>query len=155
MFEYVTGCCHQVRVHLMIDEKLDGVYSYYLMHNGRPAYRKDSTNYMLFFVNETSGSGPSRWIIEDGFKETEYGFIRYEGENKCPYEDVPFQGQSWSHVLAQGVVDPTIWITCDLSNTGKFIIAYLFESTVKYISLAVINISSFIFNLNLYLQKSA
>ena len=129
MFEYDIGCCHQVRVHLMIDEKLDGIYSYYLMHNGRPAYRKDSTNYMLFFVNETSGSGPSRWIIEDGFKETEYGFIRYEGENKCPYEDVPFQGQSWSHVLAQGVVDPTIWITCDLSNTGKSIIAYLFEST--------------------------
>ena len=98
------------------------------MHNGRPAYRKGSTNFLLFFVNETSESGPSRWIVEDGFKETEHGFIRYEGENSCPYESVPFQGQTWSNVHAKTIVDPTIWITCDLSNTGTFITLYLFES---------------------------
>ena len=128
MFEYDIGCCHQVRVYLNFDEKLDGVYNYYLMHNGRPVYRKDSTNYLLFFVNKTSGSGPSRWIIENGFLETEYGLIRYEGENNCPYENVPFKGQTWSNVHAMTIVDPTIWITCDLGNTGTFITSYLFKS---------------------------
>ena len=130
MFEYDTGCCHQLRVHFKLDKKMNGVYSYYLMHNGRPAYRKDSTNYLLFFVNETSGSGPSRWMIEDGFKETEYGLVRYIGENKCPYENVPFQGQNWSHVLAKTIIEPAIPITCDLINTGKFIITYLFKSII-------------------------
>ena len=132
IFEYDTGCCHQVRVYLYFDEKLDGVYSYYLMHNGRPAYRKGSTNFLLFFVNETSGSGPSRWIVEDGFKETEHGFIRYEGENYCPYENGPFQGQTWSNVHAKTIVDPTIWITCDLGNTDTFITSYLFKSILHW-----------------------
>ena len=153
MFEYDIGCCHQVRVYLNFDEKLDGVYNYYLMHNGRPAYKKHSTNYLLFFVNETSGSGPSRWIIENGFLETEYGLIRYEGENNCPYENVPFEGQTWSNVHAKTIVDPTIWITCDLGNTATFITSYLCNTFVYMQN--TLYISSFIFNLNLYLQKSA
>ena len=126
------------------------------MHNGRPAYRKDSTNFLLFFVNETSESGPSRWIVEDGFKETEHGFIRYEGENNCPYDSVPFQGQTWSNVHAKTIVDQNIWMTCDLGNTATFITSHLCKSKtpIKIHAKYIVHLI-FYFHLNLYLQKSA
>ena len=116
---FLIACCQTIDVDVSASDSrllfLNGIYQIHSEFNNRPAYKHESSEAYLFFLNKDEGFGDSHWVIEDELGKTVndmgqkvYGFIRYDGTDSCP-EAV---GQQWSHVWKQNVIDTNIKINC-------------------------------------------
>ena len=111
-------CCSKIKVDVTnSDDRLrsvGGVYEYVGKTHGRDSFKHQTKGYYLFYISKQYTSGKTRWVIENGIKIKHdkgyelYGYVRHEGNEKCPSE----VGKNWYQVYDTTKIDPSILITC-------------------------------------------